>query len=274
MRKQLLASINLIDIFAYAFPVVEIKEKDMETFEVLRDDLKKLYSAVGKFQDLRAVNFTQQDYDKRLAECLLRKETLLANIVKYSYAQFLQSPVVDKLIDRPKDLLSEYFWGGVPSVPNLNNTGLENVGILAKGQIKVAQDFYEKTVKLEDIWLKKYHKSFHDFRKLLRGIRYVADSFAGIFSRDPVKDLARVDEAYDQFGDLNDEITEYQYYVDRGNQKEAELKLKEIKIMWPKLKDWLHKVEFLKLLQQLHNSIKVWLRNRLGRMHLPRIQKK
>jgi len=254
-RKDLLATRNLLDIFAYAYPIVKLHEAK-DVFQLVRLDVSEGYVWVGRFQDLKTVNYTQKDYDERLDKCIKWGQAFVGNIKTYDMERFVQQPSNKAIHIRPKSELSDLFWGIVKEVPLVDKTGLQNVGILAKGMVKEALDFYDRTIHLEEIWLKKYHEEFHGYRKLLRSIEDVANAFPNVFKgRDVKKDMDLVDKAYGTFGKLNDIITEYQYYVDHNDAKKAEEKKKEVVVKWKSLRDWLEQVKFRVMLKDLENSV-------------------
>jgi hypothetical protein len=252
MRKALLFCRNSIDIFAYAYPLssdaAEKKHKQEDVFTYLRTDLDNGYTLVGNFQDLQNVNYTQKDYLQRLTACLSWKTVFVTNIDQYAYKAFVLSASPIKLFDRKKKDLSRDYWGKVPDVPLLNNTGDQNVAILAAGQLTEAVAYYDAIYNLTDIWDTQYHIEFHDYRKLLRAIEFVGTSYAQVYQSQynttVTNVLGLVDTAYDTFGDLNDLITEYAYYVQNGNQDKAAQLKTQIIANWATLKQWMTTKDF------------------------------
>jgi len=255
MRKALLAARNLFDIFVYAYPIVPLNKSEL--FQVLYTDVSDGYVWIGHFQDLENVNYTKQDYDTLLGRCLVWKANFLNDITKYKYNDYIKSPEKNAIVMRPKSELSILFWGRVPEVPQANLSGQQNVALLGGAIIKEAMDSYDHMIHLQEIWLKKYHTQFHDYRKLLRSIEYVAGTFPKMFGKENVtQDMAVVDKAYGLFGKLNDVIGQYTYFLDHNQTGEANATKAQIIVMWGALKAWLTDVKFRDMLQLLYNAVK------------------
>jgi len=256
MRKSLLYARNGLDIFVYAFPVVAPwNAKAQELFELVRGDLNNGYTLVGNFQDLQGVHYTHKDYEKRLKPCLEWKAQFEANIKKYNYGKFVQSISPNVLFHRSKSGMSKDYWRHVSGTPVENLTGLQNIAMLASGQLHDAGTDYHAMIKLEEIWKTTYHEQFHNYRKLLRAIYYVGTTFPAIYSSSPSTGLDLVNSAYGTFGDINDEVADYSFYKEKGDKKKEEEKLKSIIKDWAAFKVWLKKKDFPATLQHLTGAL-------------------
>jgi len=256
MRKSLLYCRNGLDIFAYAFPIVKppsmtLKEAS-DLFLALRDDLNVGYTLVGNFQDLSGVPYTHKDYKERLDPCLKWKTDFLAHWKRDNYDAYVHNISATALYTRPKSELSKDFWRHVAGEPTETLSGLANVAYLCAGQLADAASDYATMHALEDIWETKYHTLFHDYRKLLRAISFVGETYPAIWLTGvkPTQ-FATIDKAYDTFGNVNDLVAEYTYYKGKGDKKEEAKKKEAIVKAWKALRQWLDSVDFKAMLGQL-----------------------
>jgi len=260
MRKALLYARNGLDIFIYAFPVWKAKgvfeAKEHEVFNLVRGDLNVGYTLVGNFQDLQGVNYTEKDLEKRLKPCLEWKAQFMANIRRYDYDRYINAISLDKLHDRPKTEMSKDYWRHVKGTPKEALTGLQNMAMLAAGQLTDAITDYHAMIKLEKIWETAYHEQFHNYRKLLRAIYYVGSTFTKIYDKKPSGGgLDLVNTAYGTFGDINDEVADYSYYKEKGDKPMEEKKKAEIVKAWAAFKGWLSNKKFSADLEHLKSAL-------------------
>lgn len=248
LRKSILLLRTYLDIFVYAYPI-----NSPDIFEIIRDDLNKLYTSIGNFDDLQNVNYTSSDRDKLLNKCLKDKFNYLQDDQGYKFDVYIKS-INDKLYYRNKFNLSRDFWGNVSQIPNETLSGYQNIGLLSQGQLENCIQGYTVIVSLNDIWRSSIHEQFHDYRKLIRASVFIPNFFPDVFNRDVSKDANVVYSGYSKFGKVNDVINEYQYYEKKGYQKEADKKMKQVNQMWTDLKSWLN-TDFISSLKDLYQNI-------------------
>lgn len=242
LRKQLLLTRTFLDIFAYAYPTGgPVGTEGGDRFEILRKILNKGYTLIGNFDDLQHVNFTEADRIKLLDKCLEWKGSYLDDIDNYNFKMYLNN-VSKNVIVRNKDTLSIDFWGNITAVPTDSLSGYQNLGLLAKGQLNNCIDRYTYTTSLKDIWNKEYHELFHDYRKLVRSINFVADHFPEIYTSSVKNYVQTLEKAYGLLGKINDLINEYTYYVHNGDSGAAAQKQQEIIEKWSDLLKWFGQV--------------------------------
>jgi len=96
----------------------------------------------------------------------------------------------------------------------------------------------------------KDHPEFHAFRKLTRGVVSLATSFQGIFNKSASSSLSfncslaqgldTLQGVYDNFGDINDVLNEYEYYEQHGDKEKAHEAQRKSDEMWEKTKEWMN----------------------------------
>lgn len=251
LRKQLLLTRTYLDIFIYAYPINGTgKYQDVDCSEVLRKNLNKGYTAIGNFDDLQHVNYTKSDRSKLLNKCLNWKSDFNKDIDNYNFKEYLNN-VSEVIYLRPKKELSVDFWGNISFIPTRVLGGYQNIGMLASGQLNISLIDYDYTVGLENIWETKYHNIFHDYRKLIRSINFLANKFSEIYSVDVSKYIQHLEKAYTSLGKINDLINEYVYYNKNGDSGKAARKQQEIVDKWKDLRDWFNQINLRGLLEKL-----------------------
>lgn len=248
LRRSIIAVRSFLDIFIYAYPL----DVD-DTALILRKDMNKLYTDIGNFDDLHFVKYDPHDAEKLLKKCLNAKSNYDGHDKKYGYSSYINRPSKDKIHIRDKDKLSIDFWGHIPVIPTEGRTGVQTLGELAKGQLKILLEGYTKFVNLTDVCNKAIHEQFHDYRKLIRGFNFVGSYFDDIFNR-TVK-LTPLSDAYHKIGKINDMINQYLFYISKGNNDKAETIKKHLNIDWQQLQLWFNEVHLHDLMVSVYNSI-------------------
>jgi hypothetical protein len=236
---------NLLDIFAFAFPN-NTGPKGKDVWPKLRGDLDDGYTVIGDFQDLAhsGVNYTHSEMRARRDVCLKWKATFLGDIPRYNYDEFIGEASANELFYRPDKDYSKDFWEYIGASPDPARSGLANLGVLERGIIGQLAANYTRVVNLTDIWDLAYHILFHDYRKLFRSANTVSGYFPTVYVANAgcnvSAGVAAFEEAYDRFGDLNDQVTAYQFYIEKHKADAAEKVLAAIKVSWPQLVQWMH----------------------------------
>jgi hypothetical protein len=254
---------NILDIFVFAFPN-STGSHGSDVWPKLRRDLDDGYTLIGDFQDLdhSGVVYTRHDLELRLSKCLKWKTGFEADIQRLDYADFVKRARNDLMFFRPDRMYSKDFWEYVGDVPHMELSGLQNMALLERGIIGQLVEHYQHVVSLTDIWDTENHILFHDFRKLFRSANTVSGFFPGVFDPkgsdcDVARGVADFAAAYDKFGDLNDEVTAYQFYMQHRKVKAAEEKKVLIKTHWAALKAWMQSEDMPQLFGCLSKSTSV-----------------
>jgi len=235
---------NLLDIFVFVFPK-HSGPKGEDVWPLLREDLDVGYTVIGDFQDLShsGVNYTHHDLKKRLKTCLKWKASFLENEPKHGYDAFIRSALDGELVVRPSHDYSKDFWEYIGITPSLAKTGLENLAALERGIIGQLAANYSRVVALTNIWDDAVHADFHDYRKLFRSANTVYGLFPAIYGPDASCNVTLgvdvFETAYNSFGDLNDKVTAYQFYMQHGKHDKAAQVLVEVQDAWAALVAWM-----------------------------------
>jgi len=247
-RKDLLYTRNLLDIFVFAYPPPS-QPNETDVWVALRQDMNVGYTVVGNFQDLNhsGVNYTLQELDERRNICLAWVATFTNNIQTYNYGQYVANPSPNQLYSRPDNEYSRFFWKRVGVQPSLSLSGLMNVAMLDTALLRQGTKEYLGVFNLPEVYSFKKHLQFHDYRKLTRTINYVTGSFNIIESNYTAlanKILNITNTMYLLFGNLNDQVTAYQFYQQNGTpQQQAEQRI-VCDDNWVTLRGWLQSNEY------------------------------
>jgi len=220
-------------------------------------DVNDGYTLIGNYQDLNhsGVNYTNAERIQLLDQCLMWLDSFDKHMLEYDYASFVFSADPTQLFIRPKTSLSPYFWGQIALIPDLSDTGLENLGVLEEGLALESMLNYTTVMGLTEVYTNKNHSIFHGYRKLSRSILSVATY--------PVYDTLNctndafnnVTAMYNNFGNLNDEVTAYQFYKEH-NQTQQEEQQKQVVIQgWASLQQWMVSTKWLQQLECVILSI-------------------
>jgi len=236
LRKSLLYTRDLLDIFVYAYPNTTSKAiaeepliKGTDAWVKLRDDLDEGYTALGEFQDLNKtkVSYTTKELNKRRGVCLNWQQSFSKR--NTTYQTYILNPSTTALFIRSSDSLSQFYWGIADITPALTRTGLANIAFLVQSILNRAISDLPKVTALKDLYSnEEYHLVFHDYRKTLRAVLDVKSYFPNVFRSGPCQKGAEglVSNLFDQFGKLNDELNAYEFYVKANDKKKEEDKKK------------------------------------------------
>jgi len=166
---------------------------------------------------------------------------------KHDYEQYVSKPSTSELFKRPEHDLSPYYWGACRVEPTNSLSGVKNIAALLKCLFDAADKHYAEMYKdVEKVPLKVSKQTYvHDYRKTIRGILAVSQFFPAVYADQSGKDvkdaLEILNDAYNDFGDLEDKIAAYEYYVGHGSKKDREKAEKALKEQSEKLYTWVHK---------------------------------
>jgi hypothetical protein len=249
IRKSILLVRTYMDIFAYCYEFT-----DPDLFSMLRGNFNDLYTKIGNFDDLSKVNATDPEIQKSLDKCLKCKQVYEDNADKYNFLKYL-STVNNGITFRLKSNLSVDFWGNISEVPKEVLNGYQNIGLLSRGQLTNLLNLYKFIISLDKIWDPVYHDLFHDYRKLIRASVFIPNFFPKVYTEDVTSESDILNKAYAKFGDINDIINEYQFYIKHNDDKIAEKKKQEVERMWSDLKGWLNSEDFDGAVNKMLNLI-------------------
>jgi len=131
--------------------------------------------------------------------------------------------------------------------------------------VEFIDDCLDNVVKIDDVTDLEGHDEFHDFRKTLRSLDYLADvqPNAGLEQSifkdgfDPAKMLEDIDDVYMLFGDLNSDIVSYLHDVEDGKKSKDKLKEEKEKLNedWKDIKNDLEKDDFKSVLKDFQDEL-------------------
>jgi len=254
LRKSILYSRNLLDIFVYAYPY------NSEQDDIWRDIRKLLnsgYESIGTFQDLSNVPYTDKDAKALRTPCLDWKEKLMKRTTTSNYLAFLRNPSYLKLYVRESSTLYS-FWKDSNTTPDLRYSGLENLSRMTNGLFINLQNELTSLLALQDISQSENQIYFHHYRKLCRAIIYVIENFKLFLPNSPCNETMAsdsIDRIYDKLGDLNDYYNEYKYYLKKDDKKNAVTSRDILLKNWESVKNWIKEDKFEEQIECLRSSL-------------------
>jgi len=253
---------TIIDVFAYAYPITSGFESDdvensTDVYFVLVNDLTLGHNLLGEYSDLGSVKYSQKDKDALLAKCLAWKATYLNDSQKYNFDSYVKNPSATQLFIRSKKSLSGHFWGNVPQEPLANLSGMQNIASLQDGQLTQIITRYTIFLNYTNIWNKKVHADFHNYRKDLRYTHQTYSRFRDIYTdaSKAKKGLDLVSTTEHQLGPINNRIEEYFFYLQKGNKQKCAALKTQIQKLWTAEKTRLQQEGYLALLQQIQSEL-------------------
>jgi len=255
---------NCLDMFAYAYPLSQIaakhgkkaqKNKD-DMFEVLRGEVDDGYTTIGSFRDLTFVNATKAEIDDLRNKVLAWLAKFRADDAADGFQLYVATPSNDTLFKHAD--LSEYFWAGAGLEPKLSMTGVENIVYLESGLLSEAEQKYttaydltkQPPLKVDD------ELTLHAFRKLLRAIDSAASVFNIFDGSSKVSGwLDTISDAYDNFGNEEDKISAYRFYMDHGSSKQQKDAEKALADQTEILHEWLKSNDLPTVLASLKDHL-------------------
>jgi len=254
IRKNILYTRNLLDIFVYAYP-----EHPKDWWNAIRDQLDEGYEVIGYFHDLSGseVDYTPEELEELRAPCIEWKNKFLAKATKDNYLNYLRNPSYLKLYQR--DHVPGFFWKEAGITPNLKYSGIENIALLTENLLLNLQDRLNGLLVLGDVTIRENQKYFHDFRKSCRGLIYLQDTFK-IYDESACKNATVAQESiqriYDDLGDLNDLYLKYEFDLRKGDDSKAIEDKDAVDKQWNEITGWLTNDRFADQLSCLISTLR------------------
>jgi len=241
---------NCLDLFSFAYPRSFSSAKHSghshDAFEEVRAGCNVGYTEIGNFRNLIFVHPDKLSVKKLRNKVLDWRKLFDDDSKKHDYGRYVSKPSSSDLFRRPENDLSPYFWGACNVEPTEKLSGVENIAALLGCLFDAADHHYAEMYKdVHEVPLMASKQTYvHDYRKTIRGILAVSEFFPVVYTDNDskeVKDALQIMlDAYNAFGDLEDKIAAYQYYVSHGSKKEREKAEQALKDQSDRLYDWLH----------------------------------
>jgi len=256
LRKNIGYFRDLLDMFVYAFNNCT-GDSCTDLWGKLRKDVNDGYTLIGNYQDLNhsGVNYTNAQRIQLLDVCLSWLDNFTKDMKTYDYASVVWTADPNAMFVRPKSKLSPYFWGQVVPIPDLAITGLQNLAILEYALSLESVLNYTTVMTLPEVYTTQNHSIFHGYRKLSRSILSIATY--SVFDKLSCTEnaLAIVLDMYNNFGNLNDEVTAYQIYKENGEQEEEQEEKVIVIAGWAQLQKWMDSISWLQQMECLMISV-------------------
>jgi CHAD domain-containing protein len=255
IRKNILYTRNLMDIFVYAYP-----PSPKDWWKTIRKQLDTGYETIGYFHDLSGseVDYTPEELDELRAPCIEWKNTFLKKASKDDYLSYLRNPSYLKIFEREK--VPGFFWKEAEIKPNLKYSGIENIAILTDQLLQNLLDRLDGLLALRDVTTRDNQEIFHDFRKSCRGLIYLQDTFS-VYEESYCKNATVAEESieriYDDLGDLNDLYLKYQFEIRKGDDSKAIAVKDEVDKKWTEITGWLENDRFADQISCLRSTLRV-----------------
>lgn len=256
LRVSLLQIRNLLDVFVFAYPPGHKNKTGRDLWYRTRRCFDEGYEVLGKFQDLAhsLVEYNDTDVIATRQPCLDWQQDLRETADEYDYQQYLSSPSVYQIYQRPLSCLSHLFWDGT-FTPDHDLTGFQNLAKLQDIMLSKLTSQYDSVCALTEVYAEAEHLVFHDFRKRMRTIYDVADLFPEMFRSDASLHLDILWQTFKKFGSVNDEIFAYQFYADRDEKDKAADAKKKVVCDWQATVKWMAQVDFCHHMVCIQNSL-------------------
>lgn len=262
VRKIVLRSRDMLDLFAFAMPNDKIKGKD--GFLVLRDDLDRGYAVLGAFKDLfdaqgvsaDKAKYKNDDVKKRLKDVLEWRDKFLENKNKYQF--YLQGILTQRLEYRPRDQLSQFYWGISEQTPNLNNTAAQVFRILLLDLLQNALLEWPEVRQIKDPTENIHNiEAFHDFRKRMRTVLKITNYFPELMSLN-IEEQKFLSELSSQYGVISDQVSKIEIGIENNiSKKKLNGIEKETKELWDQLQDWEDERQLEQKIKKMINQLMI-----------------
>lgn len=252
IRKQVLSSREMLDLFAYCFV-------DGEKFLKIRKLLDEGYEIIGHFKDLydlqnvtdpRDAHYNMKDVRKRLRPVLdWQREFLLKKSTIHGLVENVLSSGRTKL--KKKDLSSQ-FWGASSVEPLAQNIASETFSELLKDLWRVAFAEYKLVRKIKDPSQdQELIETYHNFRKRVRSAIKVIQYFDDFQTQYPPSEIETMTALVEHYGEISDMVAKLELLE---NSKKDSTKLrKAIRTEWDNIQSWENSVSITKTLKTLRD---------------------
>jgi hypothetical protein len=241
LRNNLLAVRNILDVFAFAYPVVG----QHDIFIIAREDINQGYTWIGNFKDLSDshVNYTYTEMVALRNKCLSWQDTYFGHLKKYDYSNYFVTPSTTQLFVRVSSDLSPFFWGASDNLqPKLTWTGYQNIAYLMRNLTAEAVAKYGMFCNLTHVYENTTQLVFHGYRKLIRGIDSVSTFAVEIYRPNTTcvsAAIAETTQLYSSIGKIEDQIAAYNFYVKHNQMNKAAQQEGVVDSMFATLKGWM-----------------------------------
>jgi hypothetical protein len=248
LRKQIVRLRDILDIFSHNF------SHELSLWDDLRDGLDDGYTVVGDFKDLfdtmpRAAetlasgNMPEYEDKNKLNE---RRNKVL----KWKESYFTENGLSDKLkllLSQIRPLAgdnvvyskkySDFFWGGVTTMPMAGNTPAQNARLLVNSQSSLAIGEHSSVLDIKNPSSHKNELIFHDHRKRLRTITKVCN-VANAISENTCNTEAvkEIEDLVVELGEIEDLIITGRHLDEDGKKSKAEKAYEDSRKKFKKLK--------------------------------------
>lgn len=261
-RVPLNAFRNLLDIFYAVFPNDTLKDegkKPGDAWKKLRDEIDDGYEKMGHFGDLRHIPSVDPAEVKKLRGVVLSwgaEFFAMCDSPKSLCAELLALPSSSKpFYTHTKDGAPKgFYWGKSDALPSPELSAEGNLRVLLKGVTASAIEAIPEFLQLDKIYKDSQEEVFHSFRKRIRVVLFLANTFHNTPRPNPkAKPLTLYDATtdpkqtncsaaaylpmlstmHDVIGQIHDYAIGYTIFQHTGQEKEAD-QLKE-----KCLKEWM-----------------------------------
>lgn len=256
LRKRIGALRELIDIFAFAYPL----EQGKDPWRELRKTLDTGYETAGVFKDLfdaqgkevtaaaeldiaaywqPEVTYPERELKERRKN-LLKWTAGFLDAGKLKGARDYLSKPSSELTVRDEDKQSRFYWAGARLKPRADLSGIENIRRLASGLLDKAKDDERAVLKVKNLKTLDDEVQFHDFRKRIRSVVKISVVFPEVFPDSPVvkDDLGTLAELVERYGAINDLIVARHDAHKEGLDKKEEALDETLNDDWDDAKEW------------------------------------
>lgn len=244
LRKEVLQTRELLDVFAYAFP----RAPGYDLWADLRKELDRGYGRLGDFKDLfdaqgvadpAAAVYDQAEVDAARGPVIEWLDAICQADHRTVVRAYLDEADRKRLFER--DGLSELFWGGAGLKPREDDSGLKTLGRLVRGQLEGAREHLKELLEADGRLTRQQNEErFHGVRKLLRGALDVIGLVPQVLGKGNSSDeLELLERAVDRMGELNDRLVAFHLAEQRNQSSEVTRIEGEVRDAWKQLRDWL-----------------------------------
>eukprot|EP00977_Amphora_coffeiformis_P022192 scaffold10570_cov176-Amphora_coffeaeformis.AAC.42 len=219
VRKTILKTRDLLDVFSPTYPNATGKGKCLDTWTCLRHHVAMLYRSVGDFQDLYNCHIMYSQPQMEAKRDIVMKwvngfqEFLRTNP---NLPQYLSEPTESSYMHKESHL----FWYSAEHMPRGSEPVTSTLQKLGSRQVRRAFLYLRESLAFQSIQNDTVHEIFHNFRKELRSITDEFDLFLSLFF--PISDeypweetdakIELLKAARKHLGDINDDWTALSIY--------------------------------------------------------------
>jgi len=257
VRKGLLTARDMLDVFS---PVYTNNTNGVDLWGIVRKSLDDGYTLVGNFQDLdhSHVSYTEKDLETRRNATLDWKESFVALEAKYDVVNFVSGPELMMYTHLNE---SSFYWKYVKMSMRPKGSAEAHTALqyLLFTQINTSLAYYDFVYPYISVINDSIHTIFHDYRKMLRTMSdeevALGDMLVSTTNTTIVATFALINDARSRLGNINDEVTAYDFYMQDGKTSKAAAMKSEIDSDWEAFKTWSTMENFRQKLVDLQNSL-------------------